>query len=137
LTPQQVAEVLAMLTDAKALTAALGPAGLEARVPRTRRLNDGILRRSLRGEDVGFLISPLTGLGHMVAEVHQFFIAGLAMNVNPIDYAWSVLDAQGRRLKRDGAVLETTDDNLKEMAARYETFEKTVRPLLTQLKILT
>lgn len=107
----------------------------------TDKLNAHLLRKARGDADVPFLASPVTGGGVSVGRFSQLFL--LARSTQPkggdpaqwAQAAWTVLAAQGHRLRKDGEVLESAEDNLAMMRSHADTFAQAQLPILQALQI--
>ena len=73
---------------------------LDLRRLRAHRLNERLTGGSMKGQDVGFLLSPVSGWGHRVIDVYQFFAMAAVHQGDPVPFAWEILQQLGRCLKR-------------------------------------
>lgn len=105
---------------------------------RTYAFNKAIARRSLSAGDVGVLASPLTGGGISASRFEQlFWLSKQSGGKAPADWAqfsWSVLQAQGQSLVKDGATLQG-DDNLAELRSQAEVWGAKTLPIWTALGV--
>lgn len=97
------------------------------------------LRIARSSGDISWLASPATGGGVPVGRFEQLFLLGLedggASPKGLVVFAWERLDAQGQKLLRDGAALETPQDNVAELARQATDFVQTRLPLLRALGV--
>jgi hypothetical protein len=136
LSPADVTQMLSILLDENIVYPAMPADGYQARAERTKRINVVLMDRMLKGEDTSFLISPVSGFPHHVADFAQHFIAAQAMGKNPITYAWKMLKAQNKRMSKDGKVLMAEDENIKELEDRFQDFERDFKPTWSRLEII-
>jgi hypothetical protein len=68
------------------------------------------------------------------------FILALAQNRKaPADLArfvWDILAAQGQKIVKDGAPLETPEDNIAELTIQAQTFADKQLPILKALQVV-
>jgi SAM-dependent methyltransferase len=106
---------------------------------RTQRLNVTLARKSRAGGDIAYLASPVTGGGINVPRFSQLFLLaraeGCVQREDWVRYVWNVLAAQEQRLMRDGQPLATEEDNLAELRAMAEQFERVQLPALQALGV--
>lgn len=105
---------------------------------RTLALNKIIARRALSTADIGHLASPVIGGGVGVNRFQQmFWLSKQNGGKGPDDwaqFAWSVLQAQGQALVRDGATLQG-DDNLNELKRQAREWGQGTLPVLSALGV--
>ncbi len=120
-----------MLREALLLLVAEGfvaPAHAPDETARARctALNRLWLERAHTEGDVSVLSSPVAGVGVPLSRIPMLFVA--AVQLGHIDataiaeYVWDVLRAQGHRVLRDGAVLESVEENLAELRSQATEF---------------
>jgi SAM-dependent methyltransferase len=136
ISPSQLVELMAILIDTGIVSLAMPKQNFGDRSARARRLNETFIRRSMKGQDCGFLLSPVTGFAHQINDIHQMFILAAHQQKDPVPFAWSALKSVGRRISRKGVFLEKEEENIEEVEKRFATYEKDVKPLFTQLAIV-
>lgn len=113
--------------------------GEEAARATCARLNAALEDRARSSGDISWLASPATGGGVPVGRFEQLFLLGLedggASPEGLAVFAWEQLAAQGQKLLRDGAALETPEDNVAELARQATDFVQTRLPLLRALGV--
>lgn len=135
----QIVQAVLILSGTRAV-ALVQPDEVIGRVrERTAALNRYILGKARGSEDLACLASPLTGGGVGVDRFQQLFLlARESGETEPEDWArftWQHLDAQGRRLIKDGKTLEKPEENLAELSARAREFAGKQLPILQALQI--
>jgi hypothetical protein len=135
----QMVQAVMVLTGAGHMSPAQDdPAAAEAGSP-TDRLNRFLLNRARGSGDIAHLASPVTGGGVSVGRVEQLFL--LASNGGKqqpgewAQFAWEILKSQGQKLKKDGQVLETDEQNLAHLTGQAEIFAQKQMPVLKALKV--
>jgi len=136
LSPGGLLEILAVLTGLDVITPALSDDGRDQRRVRCRRLNETLMQRMMKGEDVSFWVSPVSGLGHNVANFFQLFIIADGMGKDPVSYAWRALKSSGKRMVKGGQMIEGEQENLTELEARFKEYETLWKPRWRQLGML-
>ena len=124
-------------------TGALQPAQDEKSITKakasTDKLNAYLMHSSRSSTDISFLASPVTGGGVTVNRFKQLFLLAKANGKKtPQDwaaYVWQILSAQNQRLIKDGATLESPEDNLSELTAQAKEFAEKELPILHALGI--
>jgi hypothetical protein len=97
--------------------------GQDERRVRTDDFNAAVLERARFGGELQALASPVTGGGVPLGRFDQLFLlAHMKGDADPGGFAWSVLEAQGQRIVKDGRALESAEDNRAELRARAEAF---------------
>ena len=119
--------------------AAVNETHFESRVAELRA-NAWLLASARGSADVSYLASPVTGGGVAVGRVPQLFLLALQQGKKkPAEWAqaaWDVLAQQGQRLVKDGAALDTPEDNLAELRRQAAEFEAKQLPVLRALKVV-
>ncbi|MFZ4602716.1 MAG: hypothetical protein ACOYM8_09680, partial [Caulobacterales bacterium] len=106
---------------------------------RTDALNAAIMRRARGSNDVNYLASPVIGEGVTVNRIGQLALLALkdgrktAKDVSA--HVWGVLNAQGQKLVKDGKAIEAAEENLTELNAQIEVFQRDNLPILKALQI--
>ncbi len=108
----------------------LQPAHDDAHIARARkttdRLNTHLMNLSRGSSDISNLASPVTGGGVGVGRFQQLFIAARAQGKKTApelaQAVWTILQAQGQRIVKDGKALDNNDDNLAELNTQATTF---------------
>jgi precorrin-6B methylase 2 len=131
--PTQLAEMLGLLIDSGFVTVAMPTEGLDVRTARTKQLNDVLMKRFLRGEDIVFLVSPVTGFGHNLTDIDKLFIMAVQSGKDAASFAWQTLRSVGRRVVQNNAIIENDHDSIKELEKRFESFAHTTLPLIKRL----
>lgn len=105
---------------------------------RTSAMNKAIARRSLSSGDIAIFASPVTGAGLTASRFAQLFWLskqnGGKAAADHAAYAWSVLQAQGQRIIKEGVMLEG-DANLTEMQTQAEKWVEKTLPIWTALGV--
>ncbi len=92
----------------------------------SRALNTHLMTKARSSNDITFLASPVTGGGITVARFEQLFLLALSQGKKqPGEWAqsvWQILQAQGRKLVKEGKTLETDEENLAELNEQAQKF---------------
>ena len=106
----------------------------------TDKLNALLLNAARGNSEMIFLASPVTGGGVNVGRVQQLFILAMSQGkkdlVELVEFVLNILTIQGQRLLKDGAVLETAEDNRAELTRQSIIFIETQWPVLRSLKVV-
>ena len=106
----------------------------------TIQLNSFLSKQTLMHTGMNTVASPVTGGGHPLPPVGQFFVEasqqGRAEPQQWAEYAWQQLSAIGKQLIKDGKPLESEEDNLAELRIGAENFAKIYFPILKALGIV-
>jgi SAM-dependent methyltransferase len=132
----EIVEALAIFLDVGVVSPARPMAELPALQARAQRLNDVLIERTRKGEDIGCLLSPISGLAHGIADYQKFFVAALKAGQDPVSYAWVNLKASGKRMIKGDTLLQSAEENLKELEERLSSFQSNFAPRLKHLGIL-
>ena len=108
-----------------------------------RRFNQTILRRAVMGgASAGIIASPVIGNGVNLDLVQmivaQVFIQQPTIQFNTlVNEVWKVMESQGRKFIKEGKVLETVEENQKELSDKMRDFVDRRVPLLKMLKVIS
>jgi hypothetical protein len=133
---ESIINALILLLGCGVATVALDGTDGADRAQRARRLNAALIDRTLRGDRISFMLSPVDGLAYEVPAYAQFFIAAEWMQKEPVAYAWRVLKGTGQRLSVDGQPLKSEADNVVELEKRFQDFQARLRPVLSRLQVV-
>ncbi|MCM0019927.1 MAG: class I SAM-dependent methyltransferase, partial [Tagaea sp.] len=105
----QLVQAALVLGADGAVRPAQDDAAIDAAAARAARLNRHLMRQARGGAETGNLASPVTGGAVPATRFEQIFLLARAEgHATPdawADYAWGILDSQGERMMRDGAML--------------------------------
>lgn len=105
----------------------------------TDKLNAHLMLKARSMGDISYLASPVTGGGVMVGRFQQLFLLALSQGKKQpaewAQYAWQILAAQGQKIVKEGATLETAEENLAELANQATAFAQKQLPVLRALQI--
>jgi len=128
----QAAMVLVGTGDA---APALSPQQEAQRRQQTERFNMALMQRALTSGEVNYLASPVIGSGVPVARLEALMLLAQHRKADPVRFVWQAIGSQGIRMMVEGKRLETEEENLTELAKRYEEFKTERLPLLNGLGI--
>jgi SAM-dependent methyltransferase len=135
----QVTQAAMILAGASHLASVQDDASAQKARKHTDRLNTFLMDKARSSAEINYLASPLTGGGIAVGRFQQLFVLALRQGrKQPSDWAqmaWQVLSAQGQKLLKNGAALETADDNLNELTTQANAFAEKQLPILKTLLI--
>ena len=97
--------------------------------------NAAALERNRYGAEIRQLASPVLGTGVMVGLLERLFLLAELRREDPAPFVWTVLSERGKRLRRDGAELQTDAENVAELARLHEGFAAGQRRWLEGLGI--
>jgi cyclopropane fatty-acyl-phospholipid synthase-like methyltransferase len=128
-------EAIRVLVGTGNVQPCLDAKGDAKRAARTKAFNLAVMKRAVWSHDLQSLASPVTGGGiHLDRFAQIFLLAQHEKHADPAQYALGLLLTQGQKLLKDGKALETDEENLAELRARYAVFQTNL-PLLQQLGI--
>lgn len=135
----QLFQALVVLTGMGCVQPAQTVEVAAAAAPATQRLNTRLMERALHNSDTAVMVSPVTGGAVGLSRFFQIFLrARIKAPASSKDdwarEAWSIMNAQGQRLLKDGQPLETAEENIAELNRQAEEFTDLL-PLLTALGI--
>jgi SAM-dependent methyltransferase len=145
--PQLAAQGFAAVGQAAALLTSSGqaafyfPAAAAASKGAAARLNAALAAQVKYGDEHQALCSPLLGGGVAANYLERLFFA--AMQQPPAELtpgllarvAWNIMAPSGRRLQRDGVILQSEDDNLALLAQHAQDFLLNKLPLWRTLQV--
>jgi hypothetical protein len=106
----------------------------------SQKLNLVLLDKARSSSEITFLASPVSGGGIAVNRFQQLFLhskhQGKKLPAEWAQSAWDILAAQSQRLVKDGAAIESAEDNLKELTKQAEEFTAKRLPILKALEIV-
>ena len=137
MTWQEISRMLRILIGAQYISPALPQALRSASAEQCQRFNQEICKRAEDSEELQFLASPVTGSGIAADRLEQLFLLAQSEGLTtPEDWAaltWRILAPQGQRLKSQGRVLESDEENLAFLRARAHSFAARRLPLFEML----
>ena len=81
----------------------------------------------------------MTGGGILIYRIVQLFLLARAQGKKTskewVKFTWQVIQAQGQRLLKDGAPLQSPEENLAEIERQASEFERLRLPVLVALKV--
>lgn len=134
----QLMEAVMVLAGMGYLFSAQSDAQIGQSKPGCHKLNAHILDKARGSADISYLASPVSGGGVLVGHFEQLFLLARSQGLQPGDwpqFVWSLLSSQGQKLVKEGKTLETTEDNLAELARQAQSFEAKRLPILQALQI--
>jgi SAM-dependent methyltransferase len=135
----QVMQAALVLTGAGHLAAVQDDAVIGKAKKHTEKLNAHLINKARGSSDISYLASPVTGGGVTIGRFQQLFLLAIRQGKKlPAEWAlfvWDIFSAQGQRIVKEGKTLETTEDNLAELADQAQTFADKQLPALKALGI--
>jgi SAM-dependent methyltransferase len=132
----QLASALSVLLGTNVIQPTAPGQDLSKAKARALALNKVIAQRSLSNADIGHLASPVLGGGVGASRFQQmFWLAKQNGGKTPDDwatFAWSVLQAQGQAVAKDGVALKG-DDNLTELRRLAQEWSDKILPVWSAL----
>ncbi len=111
-------------------------AAAKAAKPACDRLNAEIARQNLYTAEVPVWASPVTGSAVVVQRFSQLFMLARAKkHSDPAAFVWSILQANGEMVLKDGNALKTPEENIAHLREQYETFVAKNLPALKSLGV--
>jgi len=103
------------------------------------KMNRVILSHARFRTDFQFLSCPATGSGIPVPWLHQLFL--LSHNEHKdenklLEYVWFICRKLGRKVVKDGQILETSEEITAELKRLWKEFTENHRPLIDQLDLV-
>jgi SAM-dependent methyltransferase len=141
LPPGALVEALTVLIGAGRASPVQDADALEIARPRCQRLNAHLIERARVSGDVSWLASPVIGRGVEVGRFQQLFLAARARGLKkPEEWArdaWSILTRQNQSLIKDGQVLATPDENVRELVDQAKVFANRRLGQLQRLEVVS
>jgi len=133
-------EAVILLTGSGDFAPVQDDSAIDKAQSKTRRLNANILERApASAAHTEYLASPVTGGGIPVNRIVQLFLLARAQGKKTskewVKFTWQVIQAQGQRLLKDGAPLQSPEENLAEIERQASEFERLRLPVLVALKV--
>jgi len=102
--------------------------------------NKHLMAKSIEGNHVNFLVSPLTGSGIPVGRIDQIFIHLLQTKVKDVETlatkTQSILEQRGHSILKDGKAVPTGEELFLELSSRAKMFLEQAVPIYKKLHIL-
>jgi hypothetical protein len=137
--PQLVQATVLLVGKGDVYVAQSEAAAKEVR-PRTRALNQFLVRRSETNGDAVHLASPLTGGGVTATRIEQLFMLSMSEGAATAEdwgkRAWAALSSQNQRVLKDGKPVESPEDNLAELTRQANEWQESKLPVLRWLDVL-
>ena len=103
-------------------------------------LNNYLCSRSEISTDIAFLVSPVIGGGFSIGRFEQVFVELYKRGKRDIDSlakeSWTILEAQGQRLIKEGKTLNSAEENLAEFKSLAQMFLDKRLIILKALQII-
>lgn len=131
-----IVEAITVLIGQNHVQPCLPPAGDAERAKSTAAFNTAVMERALRGGDLQFVASPLTGGGYQIGRFEQLFLLAEQRQLDPAAFVAECLAARGEVLVRNGQALTSPEENLAHLRERHEAFRQRIMPILRQLGIV-
>lgn len=119
-------EALYILVGVGHALLALPGSGDTKRAKSTKPFNNAVINRARDSADLAYLASPLTGGGVAVGRINLLFLLAIQNGHKTPEgwaqFAWTVLQAQGHAMMKDGKTLETLEENIAELTSQATAF---------------
>ena len=99
------------------------------------RMNQAILKRSMYGTEIGFMVSPLLRTGVSVYWINQLLLNATHQKLKTDDYVWDILQSLGQRMKKEGKIIQNPEENKAEIRLKQAEFLKTDLPYLKLIEV--
>ncbi len=104
-----IVEAITVLIGQNHVQPCLPPAGDAERAKSTAAFNTAVMERALRGSDLQFVASPLTGGGYQIGRFEQLFLLAEQRQLDPAAFVAECLAARGDVLVRTGQTEGSVD----------------------------
>lgn len=136
-TQQQVLQAVTILVGMGHLSPCQSEEAAKQARPRADKLNAEIMRRAVFSRDIAYLAAPAIGGAVSVNRMQQLFLlARLRKHTDPAAFVWGIFKENDERVLKDGKVVETEEDNLREIRASYDAFHQKAMPLLKAMGVV-
>ena len=136
----QIVQAVMLLSSSATLVAVQDDASISKAKRHTDKLNAWLMNKSRSRGEVNFLASPVSGGGIPVGRFQQLFLLAIGQGQKqPADWAkftWTVIQAQGSKIVKEGKTLETEEENLAELIVQATEFATKRLPLLKALQVI-
>ena len=136
----QIVQAVLVLSHSATLVAVQDEAIIPKAKKHTDKLNVWLMNRSRSSGEVSFLASPVSGGGIAVGRFQQLFLlavsGGQKLPAEWAKFAWTVIQAQGSKLVKEGKTLETPEENIAELTTQAEEFATKRLPVLKALQVI-
>ena len=137
---QQIIEAAVVLTGAGHLMPVQEDAVISKAKAASDKLNTHLAQKARTSNELQHLASPVTGGGVSVGRFQQLFLAAMkAGRKTPEEcaqYVWEIIAAQGQKLIKEGATLETPEENLRELLEQAKAFHDKGLPIIRGLRVI-
>lgn len=135
----QLLQAVLVLSGKSVVSAAQDDETTEAARSTCARLNQELMQAASFGTDLRYLASPVTGGGIEVPRFQQMFLMSTGQGKSQPDEwardAWAALTGQNQKVVKDGKVLESPEENLRELRKLAGEFAEKRLPILKALGI--
>lgn len=135
----QLTEAVMLLAGTGSLAAAQEADRAAQARQHTDRLNKVVLDKARSSDSIQVLASPVTGGGVIVYRFAQLFLLAISQGMTKPDewaqFVWKTLQAQGRKIVKDGKTLDLAEDNLAELTTQAQAFASRQLPVLQALQV--
>lgn len=140
ITLMQLLQAIFILLGKGALLPARDTTDIENSTNDYKALNTHIIELSRSYDRVSFLASPITGGGIPLERFKQLslmaYLQGIESPQEITKYVWQTLAYQGRKISKEGRLLETEKENLDELLLLATEFLEKQLPMLKALKAI-
>lgn len=138
-TLSQLVQAILVLGSQGHITIAQDSESTDAAKPKTKKINEVLINKSVYEDKINFLVSPVSGGGIPVGRLSQLFIramsAGMTEDSEIAENVYQVLARQGQSLIKDNKQLQTPEENRAELIERIKLFRERLLPILVGLEI--
>ena len=136
----QIVQAVLVLSHSSTLVAVQDESIISKARKQTDKLNVWLMNKSRSSGEVSFLASPVSGGGIHVGRFQQLFLlavsGGQKLPAEWAKFAWTVIQAQGSKLVKEGKTLETPEENIAELTTQAEEFATKRLPVLKALQVI-
>ncbi|OYU43736.1 MAG: methyltransferase [Burkholderiales bacterium PBB4] len=135
----QLVQAALILTGAGHIAAVQDDATITKAKKASEKLNQCLMHKARSGGDISYLASPVTGGGVTLGRFQQLFLLarsqGHKLPAEWAQFVWTILQAQGQRILKEGETLKTPEDNLAELNVQATAFAEKVLPIMKALQV--
>lgn len=105
----------------------------------TEKLNSHLIAKARNGGELTFLASPVIGGGVHVPRFQQLFLLAMSLGKKQpsewAEFVGQILEAQNQRIIKNGKMVDSEADNIKELLEQANDFAEKQLPVLRVLQI--
>ncbi len=101
------------------------------------KFNSAVFKQVQFGGNLQALASPVIGSGFPVERLEQLFFVAYQQKLEPVSFAWEIMENWGYKFKKEGEIIQAPEDNKAQLEERVQWFLKFRLPLFKKLLGIT